>query len=289
MAVRLAILLGLVLVAVPASAQAAFPGRNGLVAYYQDDVGGLEEHGISTVRFAGGDWTGPLGPNCAEGSPNPCPGHPAWSPDGRRIAFDLDDGRLGVMDADGGNATMLSFPGITASRPAWSPGGDRLVFDGISSVTTPGLYVANLDGTGLRRLVRGAQPAWSARNLIAFVRDNRLFRIRPDGSGLKRLTSRPGQQPDWSPDSRQLAFVRDRRIYRLVLGRRVRPRRVTFRRGNNPVWTPDGRWIVFDRGDAGFRAIYRLRLADRRLRTVTTGNEGRRIQVLEPDVQPLSR
>ena len=287
MTLRLA-LLGLALLALAAPAQAAFPGRNGLVAHYQADVGGLEDHGISTVGFGGAGWTGPIGPSCAEGRPDPCPQYPAWSPDGRRVAFDLD-GRIGIMDADGGNVRTLSFPGVPASRPAWSPAGDRLVFQGLPAGSPPGLYVAGTDGSGLRRLVRGAQPAWSARNVIAFVRDNRLFRILPDGSGLKRLTSRPGLAPDWSPDSRQLAFVRDRRIYRLVLGRRVRPRRVTFRRGSNPVWSPDGRWIVFDRGDGGFRAIYRLRLADRTLRTVTTGNEGRRIQVLEPDVQPLPR
>ena len=282
------IVLTFLVVVAAAPAQAAFPGRNGLVAYYQDDVGGLEDHGISTETLSGRGVRGPLGPSCAEGRPDPCPRHPAWSPDGRRLAFDLD-GRLGVMDADGGNVTMLSFPGITASRPAWSPAGDQLVFQGLTAAQPPGLYIAGADGSGLRRLVRGSHPAWSARNVIAFVRDNRLFRIRPDQSGLKRLTSRPGGQPDWSPDSRQLAFVRDGRVYRLVLGRRVRPRRVTRRPGRNPVWTPDGRWIVFDRGDSGFRSILRIRLADRTLRTVTTGSEGRRIQVLEPDVQPLPR
>jgi TolB protein len=288
MNLRLALLAAVLVVLLAAPAQAAFPGRTGLVAHYQDDVGGLEEHGISTVGLGGRGWMGPIGPNCAEASPNPCPHNPAWSPDGRRIAFDLD-GRIGVMDADGGNVELLSFPGVPASRPAWSPGGDQLVFQGLPAGSTPGLYVAGADGSGVRRLVRGAQPAWSARNVIAFVRDNRLFVIRPDGGGLRRLTSRPGTEPDWSPDSRQLAFVRNGRVYRLVLRPRVRPRRVTDRTGRGPVWTPDGGWIVFSRGDPGFRAIYRVRPAGHTLRTVTRGNEGRRIQVLEPDVQPLPR
>jgi TolB protein len=278
----------LVAAALAPPAQAAFPGRTGLVAYFQDEVGGLEDHGISSETLGGRNLRGPLGPNCAEGRPDPCPRHPAWSPDGRRIAFDLD-GRLGIMDVDGSNVVMLSFPGIRASRPAWSPAGARLVFDGITAGSPPGLYVADADGSDLRRLVRGGQATWSARDVIAFVRDNRLFRIRPDGSGLRRLTSKPGQEPDWSPDARQLAFVRGGSIFRLVLGARVRPHRVTRRSGRGPVWTPDGRWILFSRGDSGFRAIYRVRPAGTTLRTVTKGNEGRRIQVLEPDVQPLPR
>jgi TolB protein len=271
-----------------AAAQAAFPGRHGLVAYFQDHVGGVDGYGIWTTPLARRDFRGPLGPSCGEDVDGPCARTPAWSPDGRRIAFGFG-GEIGIMDADGGNVTRLSFPGIPASRPAWSPQGDRLVFQGLPATSTPGLYVAGADGSGLRRLVRGAQPTWSASNRIAFVRDHRLFLIRPDGSGLRRLTSRHGLEPDWSPGSRQLTFVRDGRIYRLVLGRRVRPRRVTVRSGRGPAWSPDGRWILFSRGNEGFRAIYRVRPNGTGLRTVTTGDEGRRIQVLEPDVQPLPR
>jgi TolB protein len=285
MALRLALLTTVLVAAVAGPAQAAFPGRNGLVAFFQDDVGGLEDHGISTAGLVGRGQAGPLGPSCAEGRPDPCPRRPAWSADGRRLAFDLA-GRLGVMAADGSNVQLLAFPGIRAARPAWSPGGDRLVFQGRAGGVLS-VYVAATDGSGLRRLARGLQPVWSSSNLIAFVRDGRLARIRPDGTGLKHLTGLPGRAPDWSPHAQQLAFVRGGRVHRLRLGGGVR--RLTSRPGSNPVWTPDGRWVVFDRGDAGFRAIYRVRPDGTTLRTVTTGNEGRRIQVLEPDVQPAPR
>jgi dipeptidyl aminopeptidase/acylaminoacyl peptidase len=287
MTLRLALLAVAPLTALaPASAEAAFPGRNGLVAHYQADVGGLEEHGISVAPLGGGAWAGPYGPSCAEGDPDPCPLRPAWSADGRRLAFDLEGRRLGVMDADGSNVRILSFPGVAAARPAWSPDGTRLVFQGRAGGVLR-LYVAAADGSGLRRLTRGAQPAWSARGVIAFVRGGRLYRIRPDGRGLRRLTGAPASEPDWSPDSRQLVFVRRGRAFRMALG--GRPRRVTRRRANGPVWTPDGRWIVFDRGDGGYRAIYRIRPRGGRPRLVTSGNEGRRMQVLQPDVQPLAR
>jgi Tol biopolymer transport system component len=282
MALRLALLVTLLFAALAGPAQAAFPGRLGLVAFSQSDVGGLEDHGVSTAGITGRGQSGPLGPSCAEGRPDPCPRRPAWSADGRRIAFDLD-GRLGLMDADGANLALLSFPGIYAARPAWSPRGDRLVFHGrVGSVRN--VYVAATDGSGLRRLVRGLQPVWSSSNLIAFVRDGRLARIRPDGRGLRRLTGKPGREPDWSPHSQQIAFIRNGRVHRLRVGGGVR--RLTDRPGNNPVWTPDGQWVVFDRGNAAFRAIYRVRPNGTTLRSVTSGTEGRRSHVLEPDVQP---
>jgi Tol biopolymer transport system component len=287
MALRLALIVtAFATLAAAAPAEAAFPGRNGLVAHFQADVGGLEDHGISTARLGGGGWAGPLGPSCAEGRPDACPLRPAWSPDGGRLAFDFEGRRLGVMDSDGSNGRTLSFPGIAAARPAWSPNGNRLAFQGRSAGAVY-LYVANSDGSDLRRLTRGAQPAWSAAGWIAFVRRGRLYRIRPDGTALRRLTSGPASEPDWSPDSRRLTFVRGGRVYRKALG--APARRVTRRRGRSPVWTPDGRWIVFDRGDGGYRAIYRIRPRGGRPLLVTSGNEGRRIQVLQPDVQPRPR
>jgi Tol biopolymer transport system component len=287
MAVRLA-LIALLLLAAAAPAEAAFPGRNGRVAYLQGDVGSTEDHGISTETIRGSGLLGPLGPACAEFDDRPCPRHPTWSPDGRRIAFGIG-GRIGIMDAGGGNQTTLSFPGIAASRPAWSAAGDQLLFHGRAGGVVS-VYIADADGSDPRRLTRGSQPSWTPIDTgdtpsIIFVRNRRLHMLDPDGTGLRRLRSGPAREPDASPIGRQLVFVRNGRIYRMRFG--GRPRRVI--RGRNPVWTPDGRWIVFDRGNDGFRAIYRVRPNGTGLRSVTTGEEGRRVQVFEPDVQPLPR
>ena len=96
---------------------------------------------------------------------------PAWSPDGKSIAF-ADNGvqpgagplggHLYVMDANGTNVHEL-VDGTTGSRPlipfspTWSPDGKQIAFtygSGISAV--------NRDGTGLRLVVNvGASPDWS--------------------------------------------------------------------------------------------------------------------------------
>ena len=57
---------------------------------------------------------------------------PAWSPDGRRLAFlSSRDGdfEIYVMNADGTNQTQLTHTNYEgAGRPAWSPDGRRLAF-----------------------------------------------------------------------------------------------------------------------------------------------------------------
>lgn len=60
---------------------------------------------------------------------------PAWSWDGRRIAFQRA-GMIYVVNADGTNERRLA----TGSNPAWSPDDSRIVFD-----TEVGIFVLNVD------------------------------------------------------------------------------------------------------------------------------------------------
>jgi TolB protein len=50
---------------------------------------------------------------------------PAWSPDGKRIAFTFADGTgdrdIYVMDADGSNVVQLTFDDGEDDSPCWSP------------------------------------------------------------------------------------------------------------------------------------------------------------------------
>ena len=66
--------------------------------------------------------------------------HPAWSPDGRRIAFISDrqgQNNVWVMDADGGNPRPVFLDHDTRfMAPAWAPDGSRLV--AVRVYPTPG-------------------------------------------------------------------------------------------------------------------------------------------------------
>ena len=83
-----------------------------------------------------------------------------------------------------------------------------------------GLFIAAADGSDERPLLRrdvDYDPAWAPDGgSIVFTSDREgsadLFRVKPDGTGLERLTDDPAydDQAAFSPDGRQLVFVSTR-------------------------------------------------------------------------------
>jgi len=140
--------------------------------------------------------------------------HPVWSPDGRRIAFDVsgegEGDKVYAMAADGSELTLLSSGPIGSGpgRPLWSPDGTQVVF--FSTPGSPGAFSAEVwvikaDGSEPRRLYQGsccigtwAAPIWSPDGrYIAFgvgslypdQFPSGIFIIRTDGTQLRKLTT----------------------------------------------------------------------------------------------------
>jgi Tol biopolymer transport system component len=91
---------------------------------------------------------------------------PAWSPDGRSIAFGLPGG-IWTMPALGGDATLVEADGqsdaaveFRNSDPGWSPDGSLLTFVRTYSPSEIFVYADRLDGSGPYRLVIGEGFAW---------------------------------------------------------------------------------------------------------------------------------
>jgi Tol biopolymer transport system component len=119
------------------------------------------------------------------------------------------------------------------------------------------LLTAAAAGCGTRAL--GPIPLHSLRGWIVFSRDGDVWRAHPDGSGLRRLTSRRGDEfdPSWSPDRSRIVYRDSRRginvndeIY--VMNADGSGRRNLTRTPFNewsPAWSPDGRLIAFYSGE----------------------------------------
>jgi Tol biopolymer transport system component len=192
---------------------------------------------------------------------------PAWSHDGTRIAW-IYHGNLWTVRADGTGDRRLAaglFPPYwegkvdDARRPSWSPDDARLVFERAeakeSRLRNLGVYRVDANGGGLRRLGAGTAPVWSPDGTtVAFVRDNGVFAMTPDGTGAKRLTPTRRATPgplSWSPDSTRIAVSRGGDIYSVRADGGGETRLTTSSRPEaRPAWSPDGATIAYVDGSA---------------------------------------
>jgi hypothetical protein len=191
---------------------------------------------------------------------------PAWSPDGRRLAYIAPGaggtGDVFVRDADGTHRGRITqTDGVDESSPSWSPDGRYLAVERGGRIV-----ILRADGGGERRLIRGLQPAWSpGGRRIAFTDGNDLYLVSARGGGARRVTSAPGAQtaPAWSPEGLRLAFVSDEsgaadiQVLNLRSGA-VTPLTADPAVDAEPAFTNNGGNILFMSNRSGIEQLWRM-------------------------------
>jgi serine/threonine-protein kinase len=164
-----------------------------------------------------------------------------FSPDGRRIAFDIrtDQRDVWIYDLERGTSTRLTFNTSDDFAPAWTPDGRGIVFAstrGDKSVSN--LYWQRADGTGEpRRLTESGNQqhpiSWHpSGNLLAFMEQ-----LPKTGYDVMLLPI-DNTDPSGPTGGQPTAFLRTKAAELA------------------PMFSPDGRWIAYTSTESGRGEVY---------------------------------
>jgi len=230
---------------------------------------------------------------------------PAWSPDGKEIAFTSyvkkNPDLFAVQLETGRRRTLSSFPGLNNS-PTWPPSGKDLVLV-LSKVGNSELYRLDLRGGRPTRLTFDrnidSSPCYSPDGeKIVYTSDRgltvKLYVMDAGGKNSKRISPNGGwyDMAAWAPWGDRLAFMGSQdssRRFDLFTARSDGSdlRRLTRNAGSNesPCWSPDGRHILFTSNRDGNWNLYSMNRDGRNVRRITflPGN------CYSPDWSPVSK
>jgi TolB protein len=171
-------------------------------------------------------------------------------------------GPLQILNHDlttGNRRTITPYSGSNMS-PAVSPDGTRVAMV-LSKGGSPDVYVANLDGSGLKQLTftreDESSPCWSpdGRTICYSSREGgpaALYTVPAAGGRASRLTTTgvfgAATEPAWSPDGKWIAFTAQRSGgFDLCFVASTGGSAVRLVEGEDPAWAPNSRALAFVR------------------------------------------
>ena len=228
------------------------------IAYVTSERSGKDKKEKVELRIADADG---YGPQTIVSSTEPIMS-PAWSPDGRQIAYvSFENAQPSIWVQElltGKREKLTSFKGINGA-PAWSPDGRFLALT-LSKDGNPDIFVMDIARRSLRALTRhGAidtEPAWApdGKSLV-FTSDRggspQIYKVSVSGGEASRVSFEGSYnaRASFAPDGRMLTMVTrvdgQYRIATLDLATRDYRVMSNGRLDESPSFAPNGSMIIY--------------------------------------------
>lgn len=225
---------------------------------------------------------------------------PAWSPDGKRLAYVSFQNKkpiVYVQDIEVPKQRIVANFKGSNSAPTWSPDGRRLAV-ALTRDGTSQIYLIDPDGGNLRRLTRSfaidTEPFFSPDGQWLYFTSDRggspqIYRMPSSGGEAQRITFEGGYNvsPRVSPDGNSLAYITRNsgrfQVALLDLGTRQSLVLTDSDLDESPSFAPNGRQILLASIVAG-RGVLTAVSSDGRVKQRLSVSAG---DVREPAWGPL--
>jgi len=169
-------------------------------------------------------------------------------------SYKLDNPDIFFHDLTTGQRKPIARYGGSNISPAVSPDGTKVAMV-LSKGGSPNIYVANLDGTDLKRLTTGVEdssPCWSPDGQwICFAtkqNERRVLAKVPVSGGVAQRIPTSGvlnpTEPDWSPDGKWIAFTSQMGDFNICVIPATGGTATVIVPGEDPSWSANSRTVV---------------------------------------------